>query len=119
MYRGRLPHSKRRLFTGDFERRTEAMGRLTKYEKETIILTSEGDDTYSVFTYNAALKRRLADFAKKHPENCRLESEDRVYGNQTYVIDKARLSIRLTAPYSEERRKASSERAKHQGYQHM
>lgn len=42
--------------------------RLTKYEKETIILTSEGDDTYSVYTFNAALKRQLADFAKKYPE---------------------------------------------------
>lgn len=39
------------------------MTRLTKYEKETIILTSEGDDTYSVYTFNPALKRRLTDFA--------------------------------------------------------
>ncbi len=29
--------------------------KLTKYEKETIILTSEGDDTYSVYTFNAGL----------------------------------------------------------------
>lgn len=41
------------------------MTRLTKYEKETIILTSEGDDTYSVYTFNPALKRRLADFFKE------------------------------------------------------
>ena len=88
------------------------MSRLTKYEKETIILTSEGDDTYSVYTFNPALKRRLADFARKYPAHCRLESEDRKYGNQSYVIDKARLAIRLTAPYSEERRKAASEKAK-------
>lgn len=86
--------------------------RLTIYEKETIILTSEGDDTYSVYTFNAALKRRLADFAKKYPAVCRLESEDKKLGSQSYVIDKARLSIRLTAPYSEERRKAAMERAK-------
>ena len=52
--------------------------RLTKYEKETIILTSEGDDTYSVYTFNPALKRRLADFAKKHPDHCHLESEDKI-----------------------------------------
>lgn len=67
------------------------MTRLTKYEKETIILTSEGDDTYSVYTFNPALKRRLADFAKKYPAVCRLESEDRKYGSQSYVIDKDRL----------------------------
>lgn len=86
--------------------------KLTKYEKETIILTSEGDDTYSVYTFNAALKRRLGDFAKKYPDLCRLKSEDRKVGYQSYVVDKARLSIRITAPYSEERRKAASERAK-------
>lgn len=89
--------------------------RLTKYEKETIILTSEGDDTYSVYTFNAALKRRLADFAKKYPELCRLEAEDKKIGCQSYVISKVRLSIRLTAPYSEERRKAASKVAREQG----
>lgn len=89
--------------------------KLTKYEKETIILTSEGDDTYSVYTFNVALKRRLADFAKKYPDLCRLESEDTKVGYQSYVIDKARLSIRITAPYSEERRKAARERAKRSG----
>lgn len=92
------------------------MTRLTKYEKETIILTSEGDDTYSVYTFNSALKRRLADFAKKHPDHCRLESEDKKIGCQSYVIDKGRLSIRLTAPYSEARRKAASLNAKKNGF---
>ena len=91
------------------------MTRLTKYEKETIILTSEGDDTYSVYTFNHALKRRLADFAKKYPEHCRLESEDKKLGSQSYVIGKGRRSIRLTAPYSEERRKAARDRAKDHG----
>lgn len=91
------------------------MSRLTKYEKETIILTSEGDDTYNVYTFNPALKRRLREYAAKHPEHCRLESEDTTLGNATYVIDKARFSIRLTAPYSEERRKAISRQAKIRG----
>ncbi len=89
--------------------------RLTKFEKETIILTSEGDDTYSVYTFNAALKRRLADFAKKYPDLCHLESEDREIGCQSYVISKARLSIRLTAPYSKERRKTASKVARERG----
>ena len=88
--------------------------KLTKYEKETIILTSEGDDTYSVYTFNSALKRRMADFAKKYPDLCHLESEDKKVGYQSYVIDKARLSIRITAPYSEERKNAARERAKRQ-----
>ena len=86
--------------------------KLTKYEKETIILTSEGDDTYNIYTFNATLKRRLAEFAGKYPDLCRLESEDKKIGYQSYVIDKARLSIRLTAPYSEERKKKASEYAR-------
>lgn len=91
--------------------------KLTKYEKETIILTSEGDDTYSVYTFNSALKRRLGDFAKKYPDLCRLEAEDKKVGYQSYEIDKARLSIRITAPYSEERRRAASAQAKKNGFQ--
>lgn len=86
--------------------------RLSKYEKETIILTSEGDDTYNVYTFNSALKRRLADFARKYPAICHLESENKDLGSVSYVIEKARLSIRLTAPCSAERRKAASEREK-------
>lgn len=89
--------------------------KLTKYEKETIILTSEGDDTYNVYTFNAGLKRRLADFAKKYPTVCRLESEDKNIGCQSYVVDKARLSFRLTAPYSEARRQAARNLAKENG----
>jgi len=90
--------------------------RLTKYEKETIILTSEGDDTYNVYTFNAGLKRRLADFAKKYPAVCRFENEDKKIGCQSYVVDKARLSIRLTAPYPEERRMAAKEHAAEHGF---
>jgi hypothetical protein len=85
--------------------------KLTKYEKETIILTSEGDDSYNVYTFNSGLKRRLADFAKKYPTICRLESEDKKIGCQSYVVDKARLSIRLTAPYSEARREVARKHA--------
>ena len=90
--------------------------KLTKYEKETIILTSEGDDTYSVYTFNSALKRRLSEFAKKYPDLCYLESEDKKVGYQSYIIDKARLSIRITAPYSEERRRAAHDRAVRTGF---
>ena len=91
--------------------------RLSKYEKETIILSSEGDTTYSVYTYNPALKRRFAEYSKKYPGCCCLEWEDSETGSQTYVIDKTRMSIRLTAPYNEARRKAASDRAKEKGFQ--
>lgn len=33
--------------------------RLTKFEKETIILFNESEDEASIYTYNAGLKKRL------------------------------------------------------------
>lgn len=90
--------------------------KLSKYEKETIILSSEGDTTYSVYTYNPILKRRFAEYSKKYPECCCLEWENRETGSQTYLIDKKRMSIRLTAPYSEERRRAASLLGKENGF---
>lgn len=90
--------------------------KLSKYEKETIVLFNEGEREASIYTYNADLKRRLAVFAKKYPNLCRLEcSTDE--GSMTYLLDKSRLSIRLLSPYSEERRKAASEHAKKHGFQ--
>ena len=44
------------------------MAKLTKYEKETIVLFNEGEDTASIYTYNAGLRKRLANFGKKHPD---------------------------------------------------
>lgn len=45
------------------------MAKLTKYEKETIILFNEGEDTASIYTYNASLRKRLALFSKKAPRS--------------------------------------------------
>ena len=50
------------------------MAKLTKYEKETIVLFNEGEDTASIYTYNAGLRKRLANFSKKYPDLCRLEN---------------------------------------------
>ena len=49
------------------------MGKPSKYEKETIINFNEGEKEASVYTFNADLKRRLAEFSKKYPLLCRLE----------------------------------------------
>lgn len=82
--------------------------RLSKYEKETIILTSEGEDTIQIYTFNASLKRRLTEYAKKYPEVARLDRWT-AEGSMTYVLDKSRVSIRLLPPYSDERRVKASE----------
>lgn len=84
---------------------------LTKFEKETILLTSEGDDSYNIYTFNGKFKRKLNDYAEKYPEYCRkIASTDE--GSETFEIEKTRVSIRLLPPYSDERRKEASERGK-------
>lgn len=85
--------------------------RLKKYERETIILFNEAEPTANIYTYNAALKNRLAKFSKENPALAKLEA-DYPCGGVSYTIDKKRLSIRLTAPYSEERRNAARKYAK-------
>ena len=70
------------------------MTKLSKYEKETIINWNEAEDTASIYTFNADLKRRLAEFSRKYPQLCRLERSN-TEGSVTYVMDKSRLSIRL------------------------
>ena len=92
------------------------MKKLSKYEKETIINWNEAENLASVYTFNASLKRRLADFSRKYPLLCRLERST-PEGSVTYVLDKSRLSIRLVPPYSEERKAAAREYAKEHGCQ--
>ena len=78
------------------------------YEQRTI---TEADDLIEVCTYNTDLKKRLAAFAGKYPSECRPLDDDG-NGCVTYEVRKGRLSFRLTAPYTEERKKAASEAAK-------
>lgn len=91
------------------------MMKLSKYEKETIINWNEAENTASIYTFNATLKRRLAKFSRKYPLLCRLEHST-PEGSVTYVMDKPRLSIRLIPPYSEERLTAAREYAKQHGF---
>lgn len=76
--------------------------KLTKSEKETIILFNETEDQVNIYTYNASLKRRLANFSKKYPELCRRKEVNK-QGGVTYLIDKARVSLNLIPPYDVKR----------------
>lgn len=100
------------LMKGEFEM---AKHRLNKYERETILLTSEGDDTWDVYTFNTDLKNRLRKFAARHPDLCKLKDENKELGCVTYTVQKSRVSIHLNSPQSEARRKAASEQAKRNG----
>ena len=83
--------------------------RVSTEDRETIIRFDETDGPVVIYTFNADLKKRLKSFAKKHPELCTMSKEDKDFGSMTYEIEKSRLSIRLTAPYSEERRNSVGE----------
>ena len=76
---------------------------VTKEERETIVNFNEAEDTAVIYTFNNDLKKRLAAFAKKYPDLCKLTVDDADFGSLTYEIQKSRVSIRLVAPYSEER----------------
>lgn len=43
------------------------MSKLTKYEKETIVLFNEADEEAHIQTYNAGLRKRLEAFSKNYP----------------------------------------------------
>ena len=87
---------------------------LTKKQKVTEVYYNAKDPTAEVYTHDTKLKKRLLEYAAKFPELCQ-QTDDDEQGGLRFEIDKSRISIRLTAPYSEERRKASSEQAKKQG----
>ena len=74
-----------------------------KNEKTTEIYFDETPAAVVIRTHNTALKKRLLAYAEKHPELCRLTDDDEL-GYLSFEIDKDRFSIRLTAPYKEERR---------------
>ena len=74
-----------------------------KNEKTTEIYFDETPAAVVIRTHNTALKKRLLTYAEKHPELCRLTDDDEL-GCLSFEIDKDRFSIRLTAPYTEERR---------------
>lgn len=88
---------------------------LTKKQKTTVIYFDEHSRIIEVQTHNTDLKKRLTAFAAKYPQCCRQTDDDEQAG-LTFEIEKGRLSFRLTAPYSEERRRAASAYARQNGF---
>ena len=82
-----------------------------KKRKVTELYFNEYDGTAEIYTYNTKLKKRLTTYAATYPELCQL-TEDDGNGGLRFEIDKHRVSIRLTAPYSKNRRKNISHLAK-------
>ena len=85
------------------------MKKLTKEERETIIISSEADDSYNVFTYDLPLKRRLQRFADRYADAAYLVSENG-FGGVTYVVKRENLILRLRPPYNEKQQREAAER---------
>lgn len=84
---------------------------LTRKQKVTEFYFNEHDDLAEIYTHNTDLKKRLLAYAKENPELCQL-TEDDEQGGLRFEVDKHRIGIRLTAPYSPERVEASRHCAK-------
>ena len=76
---------------------------LTKKQKVTEVYYDAKDPTAEVYTHDTKLKKRLLAYAAQFSELCQ-QTDDDEQGGLRFEIDKSRISIRLTAPYSEERR---------------
>lgn len=85
---------------------------LTKQEKTTDIWFDEKAPLIHIRTHNTNLKKRLLAYSRRYPAICKQTDKDAETGCMEFDIEKGRFSFRLTAPYSEERRKAASKAAK-------
>lgn len=87
---------------------------LTKKQKVTEVYYNAKDPTAEIYTHDTKLKKRLIAYAAQYPELCQ-QTDDDEQGGLRFEIDKRRISIRLTVPYSEERRQAAREWAQENG----
>ena len=81
---------------------------IKKKNKLTEIWFDEIGSAVNIRTYNTDLKNRLTAYAAKYPAHCRLTDDDEC-GCLTFEIDRRRFSVRLTPPYSEDRRSKAKE----------
>lgn len=86
--------------------------KLTPYERETIILYNEAEDTASVYTHDDKLIAKLKRLSECFPDKVYPDRPES-YGAASYIVPKSCVSVRT--PYSDERREADSIRAKKAG----
>ena len=84
---------------------------LSKKQKTTSIFFDEDGDMFEICIYNTDLKNRLSEFAALYPKECRTVDNDS-QGYMNFEVKKGWFGFRLTAPYTEEGRKAASDLAK-------
>lgn len=82
--------------------------KLSPYEQETIILYNQAEATAEIYTHDRKLMEKLTSLSQKYPEQ--VSKKDK----HNFTVPKRCVSVR--EPYSAERRKAASERARAAGY---
>ena len=78
-------------------------------------VTADKDPLIHIRTHNTALKKRLLAYSRCYPAICQQTDADPETGCMEFDIEKGRFFFRLTAPYSEEHRRAASNYAKQNG----
>lgn len=82
--------------------------KLSLYEQETVILYNQADAAAEVYTHDPKLMEKLTRLSRKHP--------DQVFRKDAHNFTVPKRCVSVREPYSEERRRAASERAKAAGY---
>ena len=84
---------------------------LTKKQKVTELYYNAKDPMAEIHTHDTALKKRLFAYAAKYPDMCQMTDNDE-QGGLRFEINRSRVSIRLTSPYSESRKEKLAREAK-------
>ena len=82
---------------------------LSRYEKETVIIFNEEENTAIIGTYNERLKKRLSEFSSKSNDCCLVKEDD---GYSKYQFPKSWIKINMPRQYSEEQLQKMAERAR-------
>ena len=70
--------------------------KLTPEERETIILTSDADDTFEIYTFDSGLTAALRYMSEIDPQHYRLRKESQDIGCVTFDVFRPCLGIELT-----------------------
>ena len=82
--------------------------KLSQYERETIINYNEADKTASIYTHNAALRRRLDQLLKTRPDEIAVERTGDDYTE--YVVPKKWIKVSPPKKVSEETKERARQR---------
>ncbi|NLB78269.1 MAG: hypothetical protein GX796_05325 [Clostridiaceae bacterium] len=87
---------------------------LAKKQKVTEVYYNAKDPAAEIYTHDTKLKKRLPEYAAKFPELCQ-QTDDDEQGGLRFEINRAMVSIWLTAPYVEGPLEIASEYAQKHG----